>query len=152
MTEREPVSVSWGGAEREGGTESEAGSRLWAVSTQPNAGLKLTNHEILTWAEVRCLTNWDTQAPWEAAVFLESDKRGWPHERCSPSSWEWGFWIKSRQSGILSIPGWGFRSGFQANSTMDTEVRWHKEKQRWCLLSQEIYPKCINTLFFTPGD
>ena len=36
------------GAEREGDTESEAGSRLQAVSTEPDAGLKLTNHEIMT--------------------------------------------------------------------------------------------------------
>ena len=36
------------GAEREGDTESEAGSRLRAVSTKPNAGLELTDHEIMT--------------------------------------------------------------------------------------------------------
>ena len=28
--------------------ESEAGSRLQAVSTEPNAGLELTNHKIMT--------------------------------------------------------------------------------------------------------
>ena len=38
--------MSGGGAEREVDTESEAGSRLPAVSTEPNPGLKLTNHEI----------------------------------------------------------------------------------------------------------
>ena len=37
-----------GGAEKEGDTESEAGSRLWAVSTQPDAGLELTDREIMT--------------------------------------------------------------------------------------------------------
>ena len=36
------------GREREGNTESEAGCRLWAVSTEPNMGLKPTNHEIMT--------------------------------------------------------------------------------------------------------
>ena len=38
------------GAERkrEGDTESKAGSRLWAVSTEPNVGLELMNCEILT--------------------------------------------------------------------------------------------------------
>ena len=36
------------GAEREGDRESEAGSRLQAVSTEPEAGLKPTNHEIMT--------------------------------------------------------------------------------------------------------
>ena len=40
--------MSRGGAEREGDTESEAGSRLQAVSTEPNAGLELTNHKIMT--------------------------------------------------------------------------------------------------------
>ena len=36
------------GPEREGDKESEAGSRLHAVSTETSAGLKLTNHEIVT--------------------------------------------------------------------------------------------------------
>ena len=35
-----------GGAEREGDTESEAGSRLWADSSESNLGLKLTNSEV----------------------------------------------------------------------------------------------------------
>ena len=37
-----------GGAERGGDTQSEAGSRLQAVSTEPDAGLELTNHVIMT--------------------------------------------------------------------------------------------------------
>ena len=41
--------MSRGGAEKEGDTESEAGSRLRAVSTGPDAGLELTNREIMTW-------------------------------------------------------------------------------------------------------
>ena len=48
---------------REIDTESEAGSRLWAVSTEPHAGLELTNREIMTWAKVRGLTDWATQVP-----------------------------------------------------------------------------------------
>ena len=40
--------MSRGQTEREGDTESKVGSRLWVVSTEPNAGLKLTNHEIMT--------------------------------------------------------------------------------------------------------
>ena len=40
---RERHSVSGGGAEREGDTESKAGSRLQAVSTEPKAGLEPTN-------------------------------------------------------------------------------------------------------------
>ena len=46
--ETERQSMSRGGAEREGDTESEAGSRLRAVSTEPDAGLQLTNHETMT--------------------------------------------------------------------------------------------------------
>ena len=53
--------MSRGGAEGEGDTESEAGSRLWAVSTEPDVGLELMNHEIMTWAEVEHLTDWATQ-------------------------------------------------------------------------------------------
>ena len=40
------------GAEREGDKESEAGSRLQAISTEPDVGLELTSHEIMTWAVV----------------------------------------------------------------------------------------------------
>ena len=40
--------MSGDGAEREGDTESKAGSRLRAVSTEPDAGLELTNREIMT--------------------------------------------------------------------------------------------------------
>ena len=49
--------MSGRGAEREGDTESEVGSRLLAVSTEAEAGLELTNHEIMTRVEVRCLTD-----------------------------------------------------------------------------------------------
>ena len=52
-----------GEGQREGDTESETGSRLWAVSKEPYAGLELTDREIMTWAEVGCLTDWATQAP-----------------------------------------------------------------------------------------
>ena len=45
---RERESTSGVGAEREGDTESEAGSRLRAVSPEPDAGLELTNREIMT--------------------------------------------------------------------------------------------------------
>ena len=52
-----------GGADREGDTESEAGSRLWAISPEPDAGLELTVCEIMTWAEVGRLTDRATQVP-----------------------------------------------------------------------------------------
>ena len=42
--------------QREGDPESEAGSRLQAVSTEPDVGLEPMNCEIMTRAEVRHLT------------------------------------------------------------------------------------------------
>ena len=40
--------MSRGAAEREGDTESEAGLRLRAVSTEPDVGLEPMNWEIMT--------------------------------------------------------------------------------------------------------
>ena len=56
---------AWAGeGQREGGdTESEAGSRLWPVSTEPDVGLEPTNSEIMAWAEVGRLTYSATPAP-----------------------------------------------------------------------------------------
>ena len=55
--ETERQGVSEGAAEKERDTEPEAGSRHWAVSTEPDAGLELKNREIMTWAEVGRLTD-----------------------------------------------------------------------------------------------
>ena len=41
--------MNGGGAEREGDTESETGSRLPAISPEPDAGLELMEREIVTW-------------------------------------------------------------------------------------------------------
>ena len=57
-----------GGAEREGDPESEAGSRLWAISPEPDAGLELADREIVTWAEVGRLIDWATQAPLQVII------------------------------------------------------------------------------------
>ena len=40
--------MNGGRSEREGDTESETGSRLRADSTEPDAGLELTDREIVT--------------------------------------------------------------------------------------------------------
>ena len=48
LRQRETEHEQGRGREREGDTESEAGSRLRAVSTEPDTGLELTNHEIMT--------------------------------------------------------------------------------------------------------
>ena len=61
-----------GDGQREGDTESETGSRLWAVSTEPDAGLELTDREIMTWAKVGRLTDWAIQVP----LFFISEKGG----------------------------------------------------------------------------
>ena len=48
LREREKQSTNGGGAEREGRTESEAGSRFQAVSTESDVGLKLMDCKIMT--------------------------------------------------------------------------------------------------------
>ena len=55
--------MSGGGAESEGDTESEPGSRLRAVGTEPDAGLRLTNPEITTRAEAGRLTTEPPRRP-----------------------------------------------------------------------------------------
>ena len=57
MRERDrQTELEWGRS-REGDTESKAGSRLQAVSTEPDMGLEVMNHEIVTQAEVGHLTD-----------------------------------------------------------------------------------------------
>ena len=68
--DRERHSMSRERAERQGDTECEAGSRLWAVSTDPDTGLELVNWEIMTWAKVRCSTDWATQVPLNVLIML----------------------------------------------------------------------------------
>ena len=53
--------------------ESLLGSRLWAVNTEPDTGLKLTDHEVMSWAEVGHLTDWATLEP-HKYIILNSDK------------------------------------------------------------------------------
>ena len=57
MSARERQSTRGGRAEREGDTESEAGSRLRAVSTESDVGLEPMNCEIMTRAEMGHLTD-----------------------------------------------------------------------------------------------
>ena len=65
--------MSRAGAEREGDTESEAGSRPWAVSLEPDTGLELARWEIMTWAEVGRPTWWAAQVP-QGLIFFNSGK------------------------------------------------------------------------------
>ena len=48
LRQRETEHEQGRGRKREGDTESETGSRLRAVSTEPDAGLELTDREIMT--------------------------------------------------------------------------------------------------------
>ena len=57
--------------EREGDTESEAGSWPRAVSTEPHAGLELAKGEIVTCAEVGRSTDGATRAPLGRKNFKE---------------------------------------------------------------------------------
>ena len=59
IRERESESLSGEETDR---TESTAGSRLWAVSTEPDAGLEPMNHEIMTGADA-------TQAPRDPVLY-----------------------------------------------------------------------------------
>ena len=59
--ERERERAWTGEGQREGDTESEAGSTPWAVSTEPDSGLKPTNCEIMTWPKGGRLNDWVTQ-------------------------------------------------------------------------------------------
>ena len=56
-------SVNRGGAERGENAEFEAGSRLWAISPEPDAGLEPADSKIMTRAKVGRSTDWATQAP-----------------------------------------------------------------------------------------
>ena len=55
-------------------------SRLCADSREPDAGLRRTNCEIMTWAEVGRFTNWATQAP-RKCLFILRDRE--------ESMWTW---------------------------------------------------------------
>ena len=66
---RERDRAQAGEGQRAGDTESEAGSRLWVIDTEPHTGLELTSSEIMTWAEVGHSTDWATQAPLFFSIF-----------------------------------------------------------------------------------
>ena len=67
--ESQRVSEQRRGIERHTHTESEADSKLWAVSIEPDVGLEPTNCEIMNWGQVSRLTDWATQASWPCKQF-----------------------------------------------------------------------------------
>ena len=60
--ERDRARVGEGQRERETQNPKQAPGS-WAVSTEPDVGLKLKNREIMTWAQVGRSTDWATPAP-----------------------------------------------------------------------------------------
>ena len=96
--ERKRQSMSRGGAEREGDTESEAGSRLRTVSTEPDTGLEPTNGKIMTSAEVGRLTEWTTRHPrnslkiraWHPWILIP---RSGIHREVQPCYWLYYFML-----------------------------------------------------------
>ena len=68
--------MNGGGAEREGDTESETGSRLQAISTEPDAGLEPTDREITTQAEVGRFTDGAPQVPHTVAFSTRFQSTG----------------------------------------------------------------------------
>ena len=101
--DRERQSMNRGGADREGDTESETGSRLWAVSTEPDTGLELTDCEIMTWAEVGRLTDRATHSFWLSCSL---------QRRLSSfvgSSRDWSIHIRTKSHLSSTIQHQGFR-------------------------------------------
>ena len=54
----------------EGQRERETQNRNQAPGPEPDAGLELTDREIVTWAEVGRLTDWATQAPRDPILYV----------------------------------------------------------------------------------
>ena len=116
-SERKRENISREGAERKGDTESRAGSRLWAVSMEPDAGLQLTIREIMPGAEARRLTDWATQAPQHfKECVLESKSQYWTqHYKISIN-------VKI-QTMSLSLPCIVFAQYFSGRPKGDKKVR-----------------------------
>ena len=118
-----------GQREREVDTESEAGSRLWAVSTEPDAGLELTNREIMTWAKAGRLTDWATQAPQN---FIDLKKTAFSFTEDSVNQWqtgEIGLELKSKHINRLRMringaPGWLSRLSVQLRLRLWSRGLW----------------------------
>ena len=70
-----------GGAGREGDTESETGSRLRSISPEPDAGLELTDREIVTWLKSDAQPTAPPRRPRAVFILKEFNLRTGP--RCS---------------------------------------------------------------------
>ena len=144
--ERERENTHWRGRgrERKGDTELEAGSRFWAVSTEPNAGLKPMNWEIMTWAEVRYFAYWATQRPYINNILYLGYWFLW----CPRQAGEHYSSPKGRPPGLWLLPTlWQDRSSlaFGLLGHVEMPVHWslvtcHQAKGRFGASSQESRP------------
>ena len=73
--------MNGGGAEREGDTESETGSRLRAISPEPDAGLELTDREIVTWLKLDAQPTAPPRRPKNIYLFLRERARAGEGQR-----------------------------------------------------------------------
>ena len=146
-----------GEAQREGDIESEAGSRLQAVSTEPDVGLQLTTCEIVTWAKVRPLTGWATQAP--LCLFtLKDSVRTHTHTHTHTHTCEWG---RSRRRGrerILSrlrtqheelSPRTHNGEIHDMSQNQEWMINWAIHAPRLCPFYAPVYAHMVDTLAFS---
>ena len=68
--------MNGGGAEREGDTEYETGSRLRAISPEPDAGLEPTDREIVTWLKSDAQPTAPPRRPYVYFLERERESRG----------------------------------------------------------------------------
>ena len=61
--------IAWAGEGQKERERYRSPSRPLAVHVEPDVGLELTSHEIMTWAEIRRLTDWATQVPQDVVDF-----------------------------------------------------------------------------------
>ena len=96
-------SASGGGAKRgRGGQRSR--SRLCTDSSKPDAGLELTSHEIMIWAEVGRSTDWAGQAPHITSWFEDQEAMKWvnPYISCTC----WNLFMLQQSNFISTFPLW----------------------------------------------
>ena len=65
-----------GEGQKERETQNPKQAPGWGVSTEPDVGLEPTSCEIMIWAEVRCSSNWATQAPLNILILIYTMESG----------------------------------------------------------------------------
>ena len=160
----ERQSASRGGAEGEGDIESEAGSKLHAVSTEPNVGLEIMNREIMTWAEVGCLTDWATQVT-SSLCFLKcpfttptvgnlaSNKNAYVFLFCpgnpSSSSLPWRYTSHSVKIHRYKVVRWSMVDNCKILATISVPAHRQWLNKLWYVHSMESYTAVERSMLWT---